>query len=257
MILHINALGKQDSEQHDLVFCDGHNNIIEDDTSLESDTAPGNEGVMAANSMARDPAAEEANISEDLNSATVINMLNYTKCGIQHTHNQIFAQNVLADNKMTTNAHNRMLNGRNAWSQDTTDGPPPPTTVMEQQNPATVQTAAPFPWVKLESNLQSTTQSQTEPPLTRPKEEPPPSSTPEQENDDNKEVDGKDCNNEEEDGGPILGTGQVNIDDLDEYHPESLTPGQQLAHGNRLPINTHSCTRAAAERSHLIHYAMA
>ena len=50
----------------------------------------------------------------------------------------------------------------------------------------------------------------------------------------------------------------IEIANVDKYHPDTLTPAQQLAHGNRSPIMTRSRTRQMPEpeSAHLIHYAM-
>ena len=125
---------------------------------------------------------------------------------------------------------------------------------MERREPSGVRTEATLPRVKLETSYP---EPETE---DRPnqEEEGLHENSPLQENDTGHDEQSSGEDNERIEDVPI-DAGAVEIDDIDEYHPGTLTPGQQLAHGNRSPILTRSRARQQpkAESTHLIHYAMA
>ena len=117
------------------------------------------------------------------------------------------------------------------------DVTPPLTPTMEQQGPGLVMTEATGPCVKLE--------------ILHPKQGPIATHAVEEQINTTK-VDNEYENIED----VIVDSGALEIDDIDKYHPDTLSPSQQRVHGNHSPIMTRSRTRDASESAHLIHYAM-
>ena len=93
-----------------------------------------------------------------------------------------------------------------------------------------MRTASPSPRVKLETGL-------SEEPVTEQQEIP------------------MDDNTDDNDMS-VLDAGAMDIDDIDEYHPNRLTPSQAAVLQPRSPIRTRSKTRVAVDDAALIHYAL-
>ena len=54
----------------------------------------------------------------------------------------------------------------------------------------------------------------------------------------------------------VIDAGGIEIDDMDTYHPDSVTPSQRLVTDTRLPIRTRSRANADMADASLIHYAL-
>ena len=280
VIQRVNDLGRRDKAEQELVFRNLRKEVIRDDVNdnnvanlqslsdsddnddtLDDDiiapdiTDDARHGLLDEG-VRRDDVDDHGNDAQDIQEQDVQDTRNNILTRAKTTETKINAQPtpiIVNNNINPTLAEivNRTLDERRE-QQTYADVVQERVPVMERQEPGNVQTASRSPRVKLEPNIRTETITQDDRQIDEIRNEP-------ELLDDNHQLEAhsnNDGENHPEEEMSVIDAGGVEIDDIDEYHPDTLTPSQASVVRPRSPIRTRSWSKQSVDDATLIHYAL-